>query len=280
MFGLLRLLSRFGPLLIFLFLESVCMILIVRLNDSQARIFASSASVVSGAVLQTKSQFSSFIGMKKEIAALQQRIATLENQRPNAFYYDQNRTDTAFTKIDTTGLKQMYVFTPANIINNSITGKQNMMTINRGKKHGVLPPMAVISHNGVIGIVRHSTDHFASVMSALNTNTRISASVRGKSYFGSLIWKGQDPRYLHLVDVPKHNIVNIGDTIETSGFSNLFPKGVPIGTVANFKVGPGESNQQIQVRLLTDFSTVRQVLVVKNLFYEELKALQQQSDNE
>ena len=192
MFGLLRLLSRFGPLLIFLFLESICMILIVRHNDSQGRIFASSASMVSGAILQTKSRLSNFIGLKKEIAALQQRIATLENQSRNAFYYDENRTDTVFAKIDTTGLKPMYVFTPADIINNSITGKQNMLTINRGKKHGILPPMAVICDNGVIGIVRHSTDHFASVMSALNTNTRISASVRGKGYFGSLVWKGQE----------------------------------------------------------------------------------------
>jgi rod shape-determining protein MreC len=280
MFGLLRLFSRFGPLLIFLFLESVCMMLIVRYNDSQRLIFASSASAVSGAILQANSQLTSFIGLKKEIAAMQQRIAELENQNRNAFYYDENQTDTAFTKIDSSGLKPMYVFIPAEIINNSISGKQNMLTINRGKKHGILPPMAVISDKGVIGIVRHSTDHFASVMSALNTNTRISASVRGKGYFGSLIWKGQDPRYLYLVDVPKHDSVLKGDTIETSGFSTLFPKGIPIGTVAKIWIGPGESNQQIQVRLMTNFSTVRRVFVVKNLFFEELKALQQQSNNE
>ncbi len=280
MFGLLRLFSRFSPLLLFLFLESVCMVLIVRYNDSQSRIFASSASAISGTILQVHGQITGFIGLRKQIMAMQQRIAELENQNPNAFYLDETRTDTSNIRTDSARLIPMYTFTPAEIINNNISGKNNMITINRGTKHGVKPPMGVISENGLIGIVRHSTPHFSSVMSVLNSNSRLSASVKGKGYFGSLIWKGRDPRYLYLIDVPKHDIVHIGDTIETSGFSRIFPRGIPIGTIVKFWTEPGESNQQIKIRLMTDFSTVRQVYVVKNLFEEELEALQQQAENE
>jgi len=280
MFGLLRLFSRFSPLILFLLLESVCMVLIVKNNDSQSQIFASSASIVSSAILQVQGSITGYIGLKKQIAAIQQRITELENQNPNAFYYDENQTDTAQLKVDSARLLRMYAYSPAKIINNSVTGKNNMITINRGRKHGIGPPMGVISEKGVVGIVRHSTEHFSSVMSALNSNFRISAAVKEKGFFGSLIWKGRDPRYLYLVDVPKHDVVHVGDTIETSGFSEIFPKGIPIGTVVKTWIAPGESNQQVKIRLMTNFSTVREVYVVKNLFQEELKALQLQVENE
>lgn len=280
MFGFLRLFSRFSPLILFLFLESVCMVLIVKYNDNQSRIFVSSASAISGTLLQAQGQITGFIGLKKQIAAMQERITELENENRNIFYADENRTDTARFQADSARLIPMYSFTPAEIINNTITGKDNKITINRGKKHGVEPPMGVISEKGIIGIVRHSTSHFSSVMSVLNSNSRISASVKGKGYFGSLVWKGRDPRYLYLVDVPKHDVVHLGDTVETSGFSQIFPRGIPIGTIVKFWTEPGESNQQIKIRLMTDFSTVRQVYVVKNLFQEELEALQQQENYE
>ncbi|MBK8041674.1 MAG: rod shape-determining protein MreC [Haliscomenobacter sp.] len=280
MFGLLRLLARFGAVFLFLFLEGICMYLIVRFNENQKAIFASSASYFTGSALNQYQKVTRYARLQKQVESLQKEVSRLENESWKMYYLDQAKTDTARMRLDTLGLVPVYSVVEAQVINNSVSGAKNMLTINRGKKHGVSPPMGVITSNGIVGIVRHSTEHFSSVMSVLNTQTRISASVKGKGYFGSLVWKGTDPRHAWLLDVPKHNPVHPGDTIETSGFSTLFPKGVLVGVVRKRWVPSGESNYLIQVELSADLTHVNQVYVVKNLFRKEFDQLEQLSANE
>ena len=251
------------------------MYLIVRFNENQSRIYASSASLISGQILTRYDHLAAYFGMRPQLMQLHEDVARLQQESWRSYYYDQATLDTVKVPFDSTRLIPMYTFTPAEVINNSISGKKNMLTVNRGKKHGIQPGMGVITSEGVVGVIRHSTNHLSSVMSALNTQTRISASIRHKAYFGSLVWKGGDSRYMLLVDVPKHNLVYPGDTVETSGYSSIFPKGILIGTVQKCWVPSGESNYQIQVKLKTDFSKIRQVYVVRNLFKSEFDELEQ-----
>ncbi len=280
MFGLLRLLARFGAVFLFLFLEGISLYLIVRFNENQKAIFASSAGYFTGTVMSQYQKVTRYARLQKQVDALQKEVARLENESWKMYYLDQAHPDTVRMRVDSLGLIPMYSVLEAQVINNSVSGAKNMLTINRGKKHGIFPPMGVITSNGIVGIVRHSTEHFSSVMSVLNTQTRISASVRGKGYFGSLVWKGTNPRHAWLLDVPKHNPVHPGDTIETSGFSTLFPKGALIGVVRSRWVPSGESNYLIKVELSADLTHINQVYVVKNLFKKEFDELEQLSANE
>lgn len=274
MYGILRFLSRFGTIFLFFFLEAVSVYLIVRFNENQGRIYASSANLISGQVLSRYDKVASYFGLRHQVDFLQQEVVRLEQENRRSFFYDYAESDTVLAQVDSTRFIPMYAYVPAEIINNSLSGRKNMLTINRGTAHGVMPSMGVITSNGVMGIVRHSTKHLSSVMSALNTQIRISASIRNKGYFGSLIWTGGDSRYMRMVDVPKHNQVHPGDTVETSGFSSVFPGGILIGTVEKCWVPSGESNYQIEVKLKTDFSRTRQVYVVKNLFRQEFEELE------
>ena len=73
--------------------------------------------------------------------------------------------------------------------------------------------------------------------------------------------------------VPKHAIISRGDTIVTSGFSNIFPAELLIGTIENFEVQTGRSNYTIQVKLNNDPSKEKYVYIILNKNRDELEML-------
>ena len=64
-----------------------------------------------------------------------------------------------------------------------------------------------------------------------------------------------------------------GDTIVTSGYSAIFPEGIPVGTVDEASVENGNF-YRIKVKLFTDFRHLTYVDVIRNLQKEEQKRLQ------
>lgn len=102
---------------------------------------------------------------------------------------------------DTIGGGQIYTFVDADIVNNSITRNDNYFTIDRGKRHGVFPKMGVIAPNGIAGIVVNTTNNYALVQSVLSVNKiRINAALKNTGFFGTLTWKGDNSRTMHLAD--------------------------------------------------------------------------------
>jgi rod shape-determining protein MreC len=273
------LLGRFGPILTFLFLEGFCFFLIVRTNESQSKIFWSSANVVTGSMYKVVAGVRGYGDLKGQNRLLSEEIAKIRTQLAPSFYDNNLQGDTVSQRIDSTRL-QRYTYLHAEIEKNSITNLNNMITINRGSLHGVKPEMGVISSDGVVGIVRKVSKHYALVMSVLHSQSKISASIRGSGYFGTLVWTGLDPRYLELQDIPKHTKVKVGQLVETSGFSTFFPAGILIGKVEAVDLPSGESNYRIKVRLNLEMSSIRHVYVVNNLHQDELKQLEQDDKDE
>jgi len=60
----------------------------------------------------------------------------------------------------------------------------------------------------------------------------------------------------------------------TSGYSTIFPKDIPIGTIKSFSVDKGSSNFNIEVELFNDVRNESIVYVVNNTLAEEQKALE------
>lgn len=253
------------------------MYLIVTYNDAQNRIFFSSANRVTGFFSGRSTYVRDYIGLREENQELVEEIIELRQKLGNAYYDNTVSIDTALA--DSSALP-LYTYIDARVINNSISLANNYLTLNKGEKHGIRPHMGVIASDGIVGIVRRVSPHYSSVMSVLNSATRITADIRNKGYFGALVWRQQDPRYMYLEDVPKHHFVELGDTVQTSRFSRIFPEGIEIGVVEDFRVPEGASNYEIKVRLNTDMGRLRKVLVVNNLMSQEIEQLEEQTINE
>ena len=140
--------------------------------------------------------------------------------------------------------------------------------------------MAVISSNGIVGIVKDVSGNFSSVLSVLHKDARISAMIKKNGYFGSLVWDGSDFKTGTLSDIPVHAKISEGDTIVTSRYSAIFPDGILIGTIVGFKINPGDNFYTIYVKFSTDFSNLSYVYVVNNLMKDEQSLLEEISQLE
>jgi rod shape-determining protein MreC len=67
--------------------------------------------------------------------------------------------------------------------------------------------------------------------------------------------------------------VNVGDTIETTGYSAIFPEGVTIGVISDYEK-PGSDFYTIKVQLKTDFKKLIYVDVVDYKLKEEFIELE------
>jgi rod shape-determining protein MreC len=75
-------------------------------------------------------------------------------------------------------------------------------------------------------------------------------------------------------DVPKYVEVQIGDTIQTSGYSDMFPRGIMVGTVDSIWLEPGSNIYGINVRLINDLRNMGYVYVINDLLQKEIIELE------
>ncbi len=271
--SLLALFFRFGHIILFLLLEIACFVLVVRYNDSQKEIWINSSNILSGFVSDQWNNWTSYFGLKETAGKLARENAYLTEQLLNV-NVDQVKKDSFTTK------DGQYSIILAKAINISTHRPNNHITLNKGRKQGIRPGMGVINGDGIVGIVRAVSENFASVIAIIHRQSSIVASIKRTGAFGQLKWMNSNPRYIGLQGIEKHHSVEIGDTIETSGFSTHFPPGLIIGEVAKVDLPRGSNFYDINVLLSNDFSTLKYVYVINNFKQQEQLDLEKEVSNE
>jgi len=274
--SLLNFIYKYHYFILFILLECLSLIFVIQYNNYQHATFLNSSNRFAGNVYKSLNSVTQYFNLRKSNQELLESITKLKNQDKAA--YKQNRI--TLSEIYDSVYIQQFEYLPAQVINNSVNKQNNFITLNKGSKHGVGVGMAVISIKGIVGIVKDVSENYASVISVLNQNLRISAMVKKNNYFGTLQWEGNDFKYAALNDLPNHISLNKGDTIITSGYSTIFPKGELIGLVD--VVGDSESGEfySVKVILAEDFKNLKNVMVIKNLLKEEQIALERRSSND
>ncbi len=80
-----------------------------------------------------------------------------------------------------------------------------------------------------------------------------------------------------LDDIPRHAHFKVGDMIETSGYSSVFPEGLLVGQVCHIGNSRDGLSYRLSVRLSTNFSNLRDVNVIVSNNVNEIKLLEQQA---
>jgi rod shape-determining protein MreC len=181
----------------------------------------------------------------------------------------------AFTAVRDTVSGINYTYLYARVINNSVNKQKNFITLDRGSIHGVTNGMGVASSDGVVGVVVGVSRNYSVVMSLLNTEFRLSASIARNNYFGSLAWDGTNYRYARLSEIPHHVIIAEGDTIVTSGYSAIFPAGLLVGALTGEQKRGGDF-VSLKVQLSADFKKLTNVYLIGNLTREERTSLEEE----
>ena len=273
---LIRLFSKNGLFLFFLFLQLIAITLIFSRNSMQQSFAAGQATAFNAWVSGYIDQGTSYLKLKQINEDL-----VAQNKALMAQVYGKGQSgNPQFRRVtDTIGGGQIYTFVDADIVNNSITRNDNYFTIDRGKRHGVFPKMGVIAPNGIAGIVVNTTNNYALVQSVLSVNKiRINAALKNTGFFGTLTWKGDNSRTMHLADIPKYVPLKVGDTVLTDGKSSIFPQGIMIGRIAGYEVDSKTGYWDISVELNQKMGNLQKVFVVRNLKKLELKQIQDTLD--
>jgi len=267
--NLLNFLARYNNLIIFLLLEGIAIYLVVTGNDYQNSRVLKSVRVLSIGVEKNISSTRTYLNLHDINTKISQENVDLRNKMERLIKSESQ----LFFSVTDTILQQQYVYTSAEIVNNSANRQKNFFTLNKGKKQGVEVDMAVTSGEGVAGIIVSSSENFSVAMSLLNLDFRLSVRMKSNGFFGSLSWDGRDYKYAILNEIPQHVIINEGDTVETTGYSAIFPQGKIIGVVSDFEKVGGDF-YKIRVKLTTDFKKLNYVNVIGNLRRTEQKQVE------
>ncbi len=133
--------------------------------------------------------------------------------------------------------------------------------INKGRRHGIRPGMAVINALGVVGKVAEAAEDAAKVILVNDPGFSVAALDQRSREAGLLT--GSLSGACRLSYLPAESDVKAGDTIVTSHLSNAFPEGLLIGEVSDVYPPGGISEARAGVRPAVELSKVEEVLVVK-----------------
>ncbi|MCF6297305.1 MAG: rod shape-determining protein MreC [Flavobacteriaceae bacterium] len=257
--------------LTFLSLQFIALFFTIQSHSYHKSKFVNSSNFITGGIYNKINNFKEFILLKNENKRLSEENIYLKN-----LIYLQNKTTVSIDSLitDTLNFHQKYRFTSAKTINNEFRKNNNYLTINKGSNHGIEPDLGVVNSKGIIGITRSISNNYTTVLSVLNVNYQINVKLSSNNYFGSLSWDNKDYKTVQLLYLPIQASIKIGDTIVTGGKSTIFPEGIPVGTIKDFKT-KNNNYENINITLFNDMSAISYVQIIDNLDKLEIKTLEE-----
>lgn len=266
--SLLKFILRNSNLLLMLLLEVVALMLVVNNNDYPHSRYLSTANKVIAWNYSVADAVTSYFGLRRTNQLLTEENAMLRDELTRLQNIEEDSIEHSYRYAH---LQQYYI--PARVIQLTTHSAHNYLTINKGERDGIREGMGVICSEGVVGIVRTTSEHFAIVIPTIHTSAGTSVRMRKNRYIASVEWDGKNPRYANLIDVASHIQVEEGDTVVTSGLTPIFPADIPVGIVESSHLGEGDCYYTIRLRLTTNYRQLDYVHVIGNPMAEEEKQL-------
>lgn len=264
-------LYHYRAFLIFLFLEILCLWLIVENNSYQGARFLNSSNRLVGGVMQTSGSISDFFSLGDVNESLASENARLRQQL--------SQIEQSLLRLDQSRLRDLdflnqYDFISAEVINNSTARATNYITINRGSLHGIEPEMAVIDDYGVVGKVKAVSKRFAVITSILHLDVRISSKLKRTGDLCTTHWDGRNSDLSKLEFLPRHVSPLVGDTVVTSGYNAVFPSDIPIGVISEVNLDENSLWYDITLDLSADMNALSYVYLIQNTLKMEQDSLE------
>jgi rod shape-determining protein MreC len=159
------------------------------------------------------------------------------------------------------GFKEQFISKTlaAQVIGSSGSEQSRSIYIDKGTHDGIRPDMAVITAQGVVGKVLRAFKTTSQVL-LINDQTSGVGSILEKSRLQGVL-RGTPVGEVVLEKVMSDETVQPGEKVVTSGGDQIFPKGLPVGTVTKVSPGP-ELFLNIRVKPTADLSRLEEVLVI------------------
>jgi rod shape-determining protein MreC len=155
----------------------------------------------------------------------------------------------------------------ARVIGASAGSASQTIELDRGERDGIRRNMGVITPDGVVGKVVETYPNASQVLLLTDKDSGVGAML-ADSRIQSPVGGTGEP-LLAMKYVPNDDAVNLSERVLTSGMDRIFPRDLPVGTIAEIK--PGNPFKQIRVKPAANLERLEEVLVLLTLRPLEMK---------
>jgi len=196
-------------------------------------------------------------GVRQENRELKEKIQQMEIERVRL----NEDAEQARRLQELLGFKEQFIAktVAAQVIGSSGSEQSRSIYIDKGSRDGIKPDMAVITADGIVGKVLRAFKSTSQVL-LINDQTSGVGAVLEKSRLQGVL-RGTPAGEVVLEKVMTDETVQPGEKLLTSGGDQIFPKGLPLGTISKVSPGP-DLFLNIRIKPSAQLSKLEEVLVI------------------
>lgn len=153
-----------------------------------------------------------------------------------------------------------FVVKSANVVNKGLQPNLLSIIIDRGTADGIKRNLPVLTPKGVVGKTIEISENNSIVQLISDANFRISTRILPSGATGILRFINAGTAEIR--EVQKNVKINIGDKVVTSGFSDIYPAGLPVGTVKGVFQDRGSFQKVVSITLPNDLDAFQHVFII------------------
>ncbi len=210
--------------------------------------------------------------MRRENRRLKRMVASLMHERERLIQFRAERT--RLRRLAEFKEEQFLDLVPCEVIGRSLDRFQTTLVIDKGRADSIDVRMPVLSYQGYVGRISHVFNNSSWVQLICSQNNPVSCLDKRSRVVGILEWR--DHSYFELKHVSVVEDVQVGDTLITSGFGGVVPKGFPVAVVSKVTPDIDGLSLRVDAKSHIKFRSLEEVFVVvdeipwdRAIFYDE-----------
>jgi rod shape-determining protein MreC len=265
---------RYSNLVVFLFLQVLCIYFIVSYNKYHQAAFGNTINKFTGSINKQYNKVEYYFQLSRTNDSLVKANEVLYNKLRSNFNLpdSSSRTTIDTIRIDSIISYKRITYLGAKVISNSISSQSNYIVITGPNVKYFTKSMGVVDvNNNIVGKITEVNGDYAVVMSLLNKDSKVNGKLyKNEENSGIVSWNGESTNILSFSNIPKSAVVKVGDSVVTN-ISSYFPKGLLIGKVTSVKPEKVNNNFNILLKSAVNFNSIEYVYVVENKDAEATK---------
>jgi rod shape-determining protein MreC len=207
--------------------------------------------------------------LRRENEELKKRIAVLE-EKAYSLNEQELENERLYKLLEYKNEKaENYDLVLAKIIGRDPGNWYKTVTINQGSNGGIQKDMAVVTHDGLVGMVIAAAPNISEVLLIIDTESAVGARIlENRVSPGIAVGTGKSD-FLQMIRLPHDAPLEIGQTIISSGLGSLYPEGIRLGEVAEVALEPNGLIKNAKITPAVDFDRLEEVFVIRAVYKNE-----------
>lgn len=204
------------------------------------------------------SNYVALVDVRENLNKTEEEIARLRQE--NIDLREQLKSKERFDRLTTFREQYATKLLSADVTGQALSSWFKSITIDKGASSGVQAGMAVITTDGVVGVVSGVASGYAQVLLVSDPQSLVYSYAQRSRARGAV--RGRSDGMCNLEYVPRDADVQVGDELLTSGIGGIYPRGLLVGTVSAVERVPYGMFQRVEVKPAVESSSLEEVFVI------------------